>query len=34
MLLRWKMKEKLVPIRFFSHGWKVCQHQVIVIDTI
>lgn len=33
MLLRWKMRQKLVPMKFFSHRWKVCQHQVIVTDT-
>lgn len=30
MLLRWK----LVPMEFFSHGWKVCQHHAIVTDPV
>lgn len=34
MLLRWKMRQKLVPMKFFSHGWKVCQYQVIVTNSL
>lgn len=29
MLLRWKMKQELVPMKFFFGTRKVCQHKVI-----
>lgn len=34
ILLRWRMRQTLVPMKFFSYGLKVCQQKVIVRDVL